>query len=90
MVSALQAYAHAEYGRDRGCVDRGGWRMSDEAMAIHQETDKRFGIAITAIQDLLKAIQFERGIAEAKIKEFENLLNIQKKAEGDNKHAKTK
>jgi hypothetical protein len=62
--------------------------MSDEAMAIHQETDKRFGIAITAIQDLLKAIQFERGIAEAKIKEFENLLSIQKKAEGDNKHAK--
>jgi len=64
--------------------------MSDEAAMLHQETDKRFGIAITAIQDLLKAIQFERGVAEAKIKEFENLLSIQKKAEGDNKHAKTK
>lgn len=63
--------------------------MSDEMMMVHQETDKRFGIAITAIQDMVKAVQAERGIAEARIKELENLLGIQKKAEGD-KSAKKK
>jgi len=64
--------------------------MSDEATMIHQETDKRFGIAVTAIQDMLVAVQRERGLVEAKVKELENLLNIQKKAEGDKTHAKKK
>ena len=62
--------------------------MSDEMAIVHQETDKRFGIAITAIQDMVKAVQAERGIAEARIKELENLLGIQKKA-GDKNAKKT-
>ena len=63
--------------------------MNEEFLILHQETDKRFGIAVTAIQDMLKAVQVERGMTEAKINELENLLSIQKKAEGD-KGAKKK
>jgi hypothetical protein len=57
--------------------------MSDEMTMRKMETDKRFGIAVTAIQDMLVAVQTERGLAEAKVKQLENLLNVQKKAEGD-------
>ena len=60
--------------------------MSD---SVKQETDKRFGIAVTAIQDMLRAVQMERGVTDARINELESLLSIQKKAEGD-KDAKKK
>ena len=56
---------------------------ADEMAMRKMETDKRFGICITAIQDMINAVQIERGFAEAKVKELENLLGIQKKAEGD-------
>ena len=63
--------------------------MSDEMAMRKIETDKRLGIAITAIQDWVNAFQIERGVAEAKLRELENLLGIQKKVEGD-KNAKKK
>jgi len=61
--------------------------MSDDLTVFRQEVEKRVGIAITAIQDLFGAVRNYIGLMEAKIKELENLLDIQKKAEGD-KNAK--
>jgi len=61
--------------------------MSDDLTVFRQEVEKRVGISITAIQDLLGAVRNYIGLMEARIKELENLLDIQKKAEGD-KNAK--